>query len=342
MTTGESQMVQTHVWKSQAAVNTEELTALVVVARALQQDVLEGFFRRTLRTRWTPVAGEAKESLRGATRVVAEGRWAALVTRQTVSPALVQGEREAEVSGESRDEGVSGHTKEVLVVEPAENGVDLLAIPTVECGLTQGDEEDAHPGPSYSVALVSGTTPECVGRKQGDWDDCEQDDAPRKRKKLQLKPRSVPVEANQEGDAVPKAAKVASRASSSIFGGAQPVDTASREREIEARLARQREEEERRRIRRRQPFQASLKDDWLRRSSVASGSLRPRCSSESDSDGYDDEGRQPLSRQYGNDGGQHSKSSEHGPLAVYDALVQGEPGDSAEHPPADHIRPPYF
>ncbi|KAL1484046.1 hypothetical protein MTO96_032804 [Rhipicephalus appendiculatus] len=63
MTTGESQMVQTHVWQSQAAVNTEELTALVVVARALQQDVLERLLCRTLRTRWTPVAGEAEESL---------------------------------------------------------------------------------------------------------------------------------------------------------------------------------------------------------------------------------------------------------------------------------------
>ncbi|KAL1479504.1 hypothetical protein MTO96_051786 [Rhipicephalus appendiculatus] len=72
MTTGESQMVQTHVWKSQTAVNTEELTALVVVARALQHDVLEGLLRRTLRTRWTPVAGEAEESLRGATTVGAQ------------------------------------------------------------------------------------------------------------------------------------------------------------------------------------------------------------------------------------------------------------------------------
>ncbi|KAL1414250.1 hypothetical protein MTO96_007614 [Rhipicephalus appendiculatus] len=65
-------MVQTHVWKSQVAVNTEEPTALVVVARALQQDVLEGFLRRTLRTRWTPVAGEAEESLRSATTVGAQ------------------------------------------------------------------------------------------------------------------------------------------------------------------------------------------------------------------------------------------------------------------------------
>ncbi|KAL1444107.1 hypothetical protein MTO96_045668 [Rhipicephalus appendiculatus] len=72
MSTRESQMVQTHVWKPQAAVDTEELTALVVVAGALQQDVLEGFLRRTLRTRWTPFAREAEESLRGATTVGAQ------------------------------------------------------------------------------------------------------------------------------------------------------------------------------------------------------------------------------------------------------------------------------
>ncbi|KAL1446737.1 hypothetical protein MTO96_028743 [Rhipicephalus appendiculatus] len=69
MSTRESEMVQTHVWKSQAAVNTEELTALVVVGGALQQDVLEGFLRRTLRT---PFAREAEESLRGATTVGAQ------------------------------------------------------------------------------------------------------------------------------------------------------------------------------------------------------------------------------------------------------------------------------
>ncbi|KAL1485619.1 hypothetical protein MTO96_031816 [Rhipicephalus appendiculatus] len=80
-----------------------------------------------------------------------------------------------------------------------ENAADVLAVPTVECGLTQGDDEDARPGPPSSVALVSGTTLECVIGKQGDWYDCDQDDAPRQRKKLQLKPRSVPVEANQGG-----------------------------------------------------------------------------------------------------------------------------------------------
>ncbi|KAH8024028.1 hypothetical protein HPB51_020786 [Rhipicephalus microplus] len=87
--------------------------------------------------------------------------------------------------------------------------------------------------------------------------DRDRDSAPRERKKLQLKPRSVPVEANKEAAAVPKAPEPAPKASSAIFGGARPVDTAAREREIEARLARQREEEERRQIRDREPFQDS-------------------------------------------------------------------------------------
>ncbi|KAH7946124.1 hypothetical protein HPB49_020561 [Dermacentor silvarum] len=90
--------------------------------------------------------------------------------------------------------------------------------------------------------------------------DRDRDSGPRERKKLQLKPRSVPVEANKEepvaaAAAAPQAPQPAPKASSSIFGGARPVDTAAREREIEARLARQREEEERRQIRDREPFQ---------------------------------------------------------------------------------------
>ncbi|XP_037517508.1 eukaryotic translation initiation factor 4B isoform X2 [Rhipicephalus sanguineus] len=166
------------------------------------------------------------------------------------------------------------------------------------------------------------------------------DSAPRERKKLQLKPRSVPVEATKEAAAVPKAPEPAPKASSAIFGGARPVDTAAREREIEARLARQREEEERRQIRDREPFQDSRKDDRVRRSSVGSGSGRSRRSSESGRDSYDDGGRQPLSRQYSNDSDQHSQSSRHGSQAGYDAPVRGEPGDSAKRPPADRIRRP--
>lgn len=87
---------------------------------------------------------------------------------------------------------------------------------------------------------------------------CFSDSGPRERKKLQLKPRSVPVEVNKPepaAAAAPQASQPAPKSSSSIFGGARPVDTAAREREIEARLARQREEEERRQIRDREPFQ---------------------------------------------------------------------------------------
>ncbi|XP_050033999.2 eukaryotic translation initiation factor 4B isoform X1 [Dermacentor andersoni] len=175
-----------------------------------------------------------------------------------------------------------------------------------------------------------------------DRDDREQQDSgPRERKKLQLKPRSVPVEANKPepaAAAAPQASQPAPKSSSSIFGGARPVDTAAREREIEARLARQREEEERRQIRDREPFQDSRKDDRVRRSSVGSGSGRSRRSSESGRDSHDDGGRQPLSRQYSNDSDQHSQSSRHGSQG-YDAPVRGEPGDSAKRP-ADRIRRP--
>ncbi|KAL1468174.1 hypothetical protein MTO96_041655, partial [Rhipicephalus appendiculatus] len=274
----------------------------------------------------------------------AEGRWAALVARQTVAPAQVQGEREAEVFGESKDEGVSGQTKEALVVEPAENesAEDLLAVSTMECGLTQGDDEDAHPAPSASVAFVSGTTPECVSERPSDRDDCVQVTAPTESKKLQLKPRSVPVEAKEDGAAVPKAAKLAPNAPSSIFGGARPVDTAAREREIEARLARQREEEARRRIRHREPFQDSRKDDWVRRSSVASWSGRPQRFSESGRDSYDDRGRQPSSQQCSNDSRRRSQCSSHGSQAGCDATVLDEPGDSPKTAPADRIRRPDF
>ncbi|KAH7943932.1 hypothetical protein HPB52_013447 [Rhipicephalus sanguineus] len=102
---------------------------------------------------------------------VTEGRWAALVARQTVSPTQVEGECEVEVFGKRKDEDASGQTKEALVVEPAENenASELLAVPTAECGLTLGDDEETHPPPS--VAFVSGATPECVSGKPSDRDD---------------------------------------------------------------------------------------------------------------------------------------------------------------------------
>ncbi len=59
-------------------------------------------------------------------------------------------------------------------------------------------------------------------------------DPPRERKKLVLEKRTKPIEA----------APAKSSSSSAIFGAAKPVDTAAREREIEDRLAKEREEAE--------------------------------------------------------------------------------------------------
>ena len=58
---------------------------------------------------------------------------------------------------------------------------------------------------------------------------------PIERRKLQLQPRSKPTEPEE------------TQASSSIFGGAKPVDTLSKELEVEERL-RQKEEEQRKRL----------------------------------------------------------------------------------------------
>ena len=56
---------------------------------------------------------------------------------------------------------------------------------------------------------------------------------PRERKKLVLAKRTQPVEKDTSE----------TRAASSIFGGAKPVDTAAKEREIEERLRRKQEAE---------------------------------------------------------------------------------------------------
>lgn len=53
---------------------------------------------------------------------------------------------------------------------------------------------------------------------------------------MNLKPRSVPKEEDQSG-----APSTASSRSASIFGGAKPVDTASKEREVEERLKKEQE-----------------------------------------------------------------------------------------------------
>lgn len=67
---------------------------------------------------------------------------------------------------------------------------------------------------------------------------------PKTRTKLNLQPRTRPVEERVNGDMpannVPASPSAANAAS--IFGGAKPVDTSAREREIEERLAKQRDE----------------------------------------------------------------------------------------------------
>ena len=63
-------------------------------------------------------------------------------------------------------------------------------------------------------------------------------ETPKERPRLQLQPRSKPVEntPSSEGEEKPRPAPAPS---SSIFGSAKPVDTAQREREIEERLMQQ-------------------------------------------------------------------------------------------------------
>ncbi|KAL1443534.1 hypothetical protein MTO96_045973, partial [Rhipicephalus appendiculatus] len=91
---------------------------------------------------------------------------------------------EAGVFDENKNEDASGQTKEALVVGVTDNEYAQVC-PATECGLTLGDDEDTHPRLSYSVALVSGTTPECIGGKPSTRDDKDQESAPRKRKRLQ-------------------------------------------------------------------------------------------------------------------------------------------------------------
>ncbi|TTE51855.1 Eukaryotic translation initiation factor 4B [Bagarius yarrelli] len=67
-------------------------------------------------------------------------------------------------------------------------------------------------------------------------DERRKDRGPLQRPKLNLKPRSVPKEENQSSSL----AATSSR-SASIFGGAKPVDTSSKEREVEERLKKEQE-----------------------------------------------------------------------------------------------------
>lgn len=59
---------------------------------------------------------------------------------------------------------------------------------------------------------------------------------PTQRPKLNLKPRSAPKEEESTAAPAPQSSRAAS-----IFGGAKPVDTAAREREVEERLQKEQE-----------------------------------------------------------------------------------------------------
>ncbi|XP_036389920.1 eukaryotic translation initiation factor 4Ba isoform X2 [Megalops cyprinoides] len=67
-------------------------------------------------------------------------------------------------------------------------------------------------------------------------DDRREERGPPQRPKLNLKPRSVPKEEDQGGAPSAQTGRAAS-----IFGGAKPVDTAAKEREVEERLKKEQE-----------------------------------------------------------------------------------------------------
>ncbi|KAH7939168.1 hypothetical protein HPB52_007880 [Rhipicephalus sanguineus] len=73
--------------------------------------------------------------------------------------------------------------------------------PTAE---DKGDDKGTHSLLSSSVALFSRSTPECVSGRPSHGDDLVEDSAPRERKTLLLKPRSVTVGKNKEAAAVPE------------------------------------------------------------------------------------------------------------------------------------------
>ncbi|XP_038220171.1 eukaryotic translation initiation factor 4B isoform X2 [Zerene cesonia] len=77
------------------------------------------------------------------------------------------------------------------------------------------------------------------GDRDRDRDPPKEAEKPRERPKLNLLPRTVPREPE------PAADERAPKAAPAVFGGAKPVDTAAKEREIEERLRKQEEESRR-------------------------------------------------------------------------------------------------
>ena len=95
--------------------------------------------------------------------------------------------------------------------------------------------------------------------------------AVRERPRLHLQPRSKPVEENKDE----------SVSGSSVFGGAKPVDTAAKEREIEEKLARQKLEDEAKiKQEKEKERERRERDEWPR-----SSSSRVRRDSNRSSDG---------------------------------------------------------
>ncbi|KAM6927967.1 eukaryotic translation initiation factor 4Ba [Xenentodon cancila] len=75
-------------------------------------------------------------------------------------------------------------------------------------------------------------------------DERREERAPQQRPKLNLKPRTVPKEEEStvsSGGTSPAAVPSSGSRASSIFGGAKPVDTAAKEREVEERLKKEEE-----------------------------------------------------------------------------------------------------
>lgn len=98
-----------------------------------------------------------------------------------------------------------------------------------------------------------------------------EENRPKERQRLQLQPRSKPI-SNEES----------TTASSAIFGGAKPVNTAARELEIEEKLLKEREETDRRR----EPIEERVRR--ISSGSNHSGNSRSRKGSESGRDLDDD------------------------------------------------------
>ncbi|XP_056130997.1 eukaryotic translation initiation factor 4Ba isoform X2 [Lampris incognitus] len=115
--------------------------------------------------------------------------------------------------------------------------------------------------------------------------------APLQRPKLNLKPRSVPKEEEEQGggsSSVPVTTQSSGSRSSSIFGGAKPVDTAAKEREVEERLKKEQErlarqlEEDKSRGLDRKPRDKDRDPSWRNEESQAE---RSRTGSESSQQG---------------------------------------------------------